>query len=1130
MKRYIICFLVLIIFPINIYAKIIITPGYKEVFVFWTPPATRISGGVLSSDEIAGYNIYRSEKRGSEYAKINSNLLPEPNYLDSSVVNDKEYHYVLTTVDQFGFESAYSINVSAIPGLYPPAGVIATADVRKVILEWDTFVGFNLRGVSIFRAEYPGGPYQHIASVLENNSVYEDTDLFPGKNYYYVLRTVSVDWTESLYSQEVAATPMILSAEQLVLLEKITGFKATIQDGSISISWDENPIEDLAGYNIYRRSINMGEKFKKLNRRTLKNPYFLDSDVNKGSTYYYTICAVDILGNEAHFPQEVRVVYDDIFISSIYEDTEGQPIKAGKDIVVTLTGTSGLSASFDIVEVVRGIEMAETSQEGVYQGRYIVDEGKDCEQAEVIGYLLDKSGKIINLSSQSFITIDTTPPPILIENLEAEIITDGVKENVLLTWQSPMAQQIHYKMYRAQDKAEIRHNNNIIEHNISWDTQSLMDNSVLPGRTYYYGISAVDIAGNESLGTDLAEVAIPEDIIPPVIRTVEDISRPGSKRVGDRIRVKITGEPQCTASFSLGMIKDQLMIETSTGVYFGEYTVQIGDEVIDKPIIGTLQDISENISTARSKTLINASGSPDSIPPKIHSVHHNGYFIANGEPLVCGDRLHISVTGDSGCTAYVDLGGFLNNDNQIEVHLPNLTGPVDTDIRECFLYKSDKPIINIQQDTLVKEMLDYPKEKYLIEHDLSKPYLAMATSRRNGASHIIVSPRLGIELKEVSPGIYEGDYSVQPGDYLMEGFVYARLVNTAGITSEIVSTYDALHIDTSAKIAIFPEKPSLPADKKATTRICVSVSDIRGNPFAGHPIELTLFSTSEYTGIMGVGSLDEYEMGYLDGKRWHNETDFNGRVFAEYISGFAAKTVIIRAEDKFTGDTAVSYITSFIEASVDIELKEVKHARFHNSGYKLFVISEHDWLTADGVSTSKITAYVTENDQPVKGHRISFSITDGEGRLSTINNITDEKGKAVAIYTAGYHICRVEITVVDITANISDRVYIILKSDAPAKINMTHGPTTLPADGASKSHITVELMDINDNPNRGERVEFIIEKGGGRLSSTSEITDFFGVAGIDFIAGSIPGRTTIKALYTSKIPTKEELEQARYCK
>jgi len=65
--------------------------------------------------DLAGYNLYRSTTSGGNYIKLNSGVLPDTAYRDSSLLSDTMYYYVVTAVDTSLNESPYSLEVRGKP-------------------------------------------------------------------------------------------------------------------------------------------------------------------------------------------------------------------------------------------------------------------------------------------------------------------------------------------------------------------------------------------------------------------------------------------------------------------------------------------------------------------------------------------------------------------------------------------------------------------------------------------------------------------------------------------------------------------------------------------------------------------------------------------------------------------------------------------------------------------------------------------------------------------------------------------------------------------------------------------------------------------------------------------------------
>jgi hypothetical protein len=73
-----------------------------------------LNWGASTSQNVAGYNIYRGTTTGGPYTKLNTTgLITVLTYSDSAVSAGLTYFYVATTVDVSGNESAYSTQTTA---------------------------------------------------------------------------------------------------------------------------------------------------------------------------------------------------------------------------------------------------------------------------------------------------------------------------------------------------------------------------------------------------------------------------------------------------------------------------------------------------------------------------------------------------------------------------------------------------------------------------------------------------------------------------------------------------------------------------------------------------------------------------------------------------------------------------------------------------------------------------------------------------------------------------------------------------------------------------------------------------------------------------------------------------------
>ena len=177
-------------------------------------------------------------------------------------------------------------------------------------------------------------------------------------------------------------------------------------------------------------------------------------------------------------------------ISLLTQDTKGLPKKAGDEIKVVIQGTPNMQASFDIGQYRKRIEMQEV-EPGGYYGVYKVVPGDNIEKAIVTGYLTDDSGNTAHwVDAIGSVTLDTTPP-----DNPTGITSKGRNRLVALRWEKNTAADLAgYLIYRSDTPLSGYVQIGKTELNEYSDADPNLANS----RTYYYRISAVDFAGNES--------------------------------------------------------------------------------------------------------------------------------------------------------------------------------------------------------------------------------------------------------------------------------------------------------------------------------------------------------------------------------------------------------------------------------------------------------------------------------------------------------------------------------------------------------------------------------------------------------------------------------------------------------
>jgi hypothetical protein len=131
---------------------------------------------------------------------------------------------------------------------------------------------------------------------------FRDTQIQFGKTYRYSVRSVAQYpdlQIESLDSPFIEVTPLDTfppAAPQGLVVVLVPAQGAT--SAFFDLSWSISAENDIAGYNIYR-SEQKGAPGQKQNPALLLTPAFHDMNIVPGHRYFYTVTAVDRVGNES---------------------------------------------------------------------------------------------------------------------------------------------------------------------------------------------------------------------------------------------------------------------------------------------------------------------------------------------------------------------------------------------------------------------------------------------------------------------------------------------------------------------------------------------------------------------------------------------------------------------------------------------------------------------------------------------------------------------------------------------------------------------------------------------------------------------------------------------------------------
>ena len=265
------------------------TAGSSTVKLSWSAPSS--NGG----SPITGYNVYRGTSAGQESATPVATNVTTTSFTDSGLTNGTTYYYTVAAVNAVGV-SPQSGEASATPqATVPsaPSGLVASAGNGSVMLSWtvpNSDGSSGITGYKLYRGTSPGSETPYATSVT---SSFTDSSVTNGTTYYYTVAAVNAVGTGP-QSAEANATPQP-AATVPTAPQALT---ATGSNGAVQLSWSapaSNGGAAVTSYNVYRSTTAGGEGSTPVATGVTGTSY-ADSPLTNGTTYYYTVAAVNAVG------------------------------------------------------------------------------------------------------------------------------------------------------------------------------------------------------------------------------------------------------------------------------------------------------------------------------------------------------------------------------------------------------------------------------------------------------------------------------------------------------------------------------------------------------------------------------------------------------------------------------------------------------------------------------------------------------------------------------------------------------------------------------------------------------------------------------------------------------------------
>lgn len=195
----------------------------------------------------------------------------------------------ITGIDDISFvvTDVKNETIQHLAVIYAPQvvqGLVVVGGMRQVELTWQAAEEAYVEAYHLYRAEGQDGPYRHLARV--SGEGYIDTDVQPGKPYYYRVTAQARHGNESKASKEAFSIPEQFSPSPP------QGLQAVAEEWQVQLSWQVNEQEApfVDHYLVHRNQ--KGQEYRQVARVT--EPIYTDQALAADTLYHYKVVAVGV--------------------------------------------------------------------------------------------------------------------------------------------------------------------------------------------------------------------------------------------------------------------------------------------------------------------------------------------------------------------------------------------------------------------------------------------------------------------------------------------------------------------------------------------------------------------------------------------------------------------------------------------------------------------------------------------------------------------------------------------------------------------------------------------------------------------------------------------------------------------
>ena len=228
------------------------------------------------------------------------------------------------------------------------------------------------------------------------------------------------------------------------------------------------------------------------------------------------------------------------------------------------------------------------------------------------------------------------------------------------------------------------------------------------------------------------------------------------------------------------------------------------------------------------------------------------------------------------------------------------------------------------------------------------------------------------------------------------------------------------------------------------------------------------------------------------------------------ISDISPLTGLMNLEQLFVWKNPLSYASIYTHIPA-LQARGVEVFFDNRTPQRIRIVSGNDQQGLPGAALKKPFVVEAQDERGVafEGVPVTFTVTSGDGTLSTTSTATNTNGRAESFLTLGPSPGTNTVTV-SVAGIPEGQTFNAVDIRVPKTLEIISGNDQEGLPGAAlENPFVVEVRDRADTPVPGVQVTFSVTSGGGTLSVTSATTDKNGRAESILILGSNAGTNTV---------------------